>query len=40
MVRYETAGVRATITIDDPERRNPLSTANPLTIARNGMVAK
>ena len=27
MVRYETDGVRATITIDDPERRNPLSTA-------------
>lgn len=27
MVRYETAGVRATITIDEPERRNPLSTA-------------
>ena len=26
MVTYETAGVRATITIDDPERRNPLST--------------
>lgn len=27
MVRYETGGDRATITIDDPERRNPLSTA-------------
>jgi enoyl-CoA hydratase/carnithine racemase len=27
MVRYETAGDRATITIDEPERRNPLSTA-------------
>jgi enoyl-CoA hydratase/carnithine racemase len=26
MVTYETAGVRATITIDEPERRNPLST--------------
>ena len=26
MVRYETAGARATITIDEPERRNPLST--------------
>jgi enoyl-CoA hydratase len=26
MVRYETAGDRATITIDEPERRNPLST--------------
>ena len=26
MVRYETSGDRATITIDDPERRNPLST--------------
>jgi enoyl-CoA hydratase len=26
-VRYETGGDRATITIDDPERRNPLSTA-------------
>ena len=26
MVTYETAGVRATITINDPERRNPLST--------------
>ena len=25
MVRYETEGPRATITIDDPERRNPLS---------------
>lgn len=25
MVRYETAGGRATITIDDPERRNPMS---------------
>jgi enoyl-CoA hydratase/carnithine racemase len=27
MVRYETSGDRATITIDEPERRNPLSTA-------------
>ena len=27
MVRYETAADRATITIDDPARRNPLSTA-------------
>ena len=27
MVTYETAGARATITIDEPERRNPLSTA-------------
>jgi enoyl-CoA hydratase/carnithine racemase len=26
MVTYETTGVRATITIDEPERRNPLST--------------
>jgi enoyl-CoA hydratase/carnithine racemase len=26
MVTYETAGARATITIDEPERRNPLST--------------
>ena len=26
MVTYETAGVRATIMIDEPERRNPLST--------------
>lgn len=26
MVRYETAGDRAIITIDEPERRNPLST--------------
>lgn len=25
MVRYEVAGPRATITIDDPERRNPIS---------------
>jgi len=27
MVRYETSRDRATITIDEPERRNPLSTA-------------
>lgn len=27
MVRYKTAGDRATITIDEPERRNPLSAA-------------
>ena len=27
MVRYETVGDRAIITIDEPERRNPLSTA-------------
>ena len=27
MVRYETRDARATITIDDPERRNPLSAA-------------
>lgn len=27
MIRYETAQRRATITIDDPERRNPMSTA-------------
>jgi enoyl-CoA hydratase/carnithine racemase len=26
MVTYETGGARATITIDEPERRNPLST--------------
>jgi enoyl-CoA hydratase/carnithine racemase len=25
MIRYETAGTRATITIDEPERRNPLT---------------
>ena len=25
MLRYETAGVRAVLTIDDPERRNPMS---------------
>jgi len=27
MVRYETTGVRASVTIDEPERRNPLSVA-------------
>ncbi|MGH8873891.1 MAG: enoyl-CoA hydratase/isomerase family protein [Acidimicrobiia bacterium] len=27
MVRYEVEGFRATVTIDDPERRNPLSVA-------------
>ncbi|HSF85336.1 MAG TPA: enoyl-CoA hydratase-related protein [Acidimicrobiia bacterium] len=26
MLRYETAGPRAVLTIDDPERRNPMST--------------
>jgi enoyl-CoA hydratase/carnithine racemase len=26
LLRYETAGVRAVLTIDDPERRNPMST--------------
>lgn len=26
MIRYEVSGRRATITIDDPERRNPMST--------------
>ena len=26
MIRYDTRGPRATITIDDPERRNPMST--------------
>ncbi len=26
MLRYETDGVRAVLTIDDPERRNPMST--------------
>ncbi len=27
MLRYETVGPRAVLTIDDPERRNPMSTA-------------
>jgi len=27
VLRYETDGVRAVLTIDDPERRNPMSTA-------------
>ena len=27
MLRYETDGPRALLTIDDPERRNPMSTA-------------
>lgn len=27
MIRYQTSGPRATVTIDDPERRNPMSAA-------------
>lgn len=34
MLRYETDGPRATLTIDDPERRNPMSLATMAALAR------
>jgi len=35
MLRYEIEGVRATLTIDDPERRNPLSLETMAALARS-----
>jgi enoyl-CoA hydratase/carnithine racemase len=40
MVRYETAGDRATITIDEPERRNPLSTATMVELLEHTRAAQ
>lgn len=40
MVRYETAGDRATITIDEPERRNPLSTTTMAELLANTRAAQ
>jgi enoyl-CoA hydratase/carnithine racemase len=40
MVRYETVGDRATITIDEPERRNPLSTSTMAELLSHTLTAQ